>query len=176
MFESATNKGIINTYIEMRRSEIMKVEFINPFIKATTGVLKTLTDIDFVTGKPYVKASPYTAKEVLIIVGITGEIRGQVVITLDVAFAKKMASMMMMGMPVDELDELSKSALSELGNMIMGNTATLLFNEGVSVDITPPTLMVGQQLSISSGSMRTICIPLTAPGLGELILDLSIKE
>lgn len=154
----------------------MKVEFINPFIKATTGVLKTLTNIDFVTGKPYIKASPYTAKEVIIIVGITGEIRGQAVITLDMDFSKKMASMMMMGMPVDELDELSKSALSELGNMIMGNTATLLFNNGISVDITPPTLMVGEKLSISSGSMRTICVPLEAEGLGEIILDISVKE
>lgn len=154
----------------------MKVEFINPFIKATTDVLKTLTNLDFITGKPYIKASPYAAKDVIIIVGITGEIRGQAVITMDTEFAKKMASMMMMGMPVEELDELSKSALSELGNMVMGNSATLLFNNGINVDITPPSLMVGEKLSISSGSMRTVCVPLEAEGLGEIILDLSVKE
>lgn len=154
----------------------MKVEFINPFIKATTDVLKTLTNIDFSVGKPYIKASPYAAKDVIIIVGITGEIRGQAVITMDSDFAKKMASTMMMGMPVDELDELSKSALSELGNMIMGNTATLLFNNGFNIDITPPSLMVGEKLSISSGSMRTICVPVACDEMGEIILDLSVKE
>lgn len=154
----------------------MKVEFINPFIKATTDVLKTLTNIEFSVGKPYIKASPYAAKDVIIIVGITGEIRGQAVITMDSDFARRMASTMMMGMPVDELDELSKSALSELGNMIMGNTATLLFNNGVNVDITPPSLMVGEKLSISSGSMRTICVPVSSEEMGEIILDLSIKE
>lgn len=153
----------------------MKVEFINPFIQATTGVLKTLTNIDFITGKPYIKASPYNAKDLVIIVGITGEIRGQAVISMDLDLAKNMASMMMMGMPVEDLDELSKSALSELGNMIMGNSATLLFNSGINVDITPPTLMVGEKLSISSGSMRTVCVPLTAD-IGEIVLDISVKE
>lgn len=153
----------------------MKVEFINPFIQATTGVLMTLTNIEFITGKPYIKASPYNAKDLVIIVGITGEIRGQAVISMDLGLAKNMASMMMMGMPVEDLDELSKSALSELGNMIMGNSATLLFNSGINVDITPPTLMVGEKLSISSGSMRTVCVPLTAD-IGEIVLDISVKE
>ena len=48
-----------------------------------------------------------------------------------------------------------------LGNMIMGNSATLLFNAGINIDITPPTLMMGENLSISSGSMRTVCVPLS---------------
>jgi chemotaxis protein CheX len=153
----------------------MKVEHINPFIKATTGVLKTIANIDFETGKPYIKASPYLPKNVIIVVGITGEIRGQAVISMDESVARQIASAMMMGMPVDELDELSKSALSELGNMIMGNSATLLFNSGVNIDITPPTLMMGENMSISSGSMRTLGIPLLS-AVGEITFDISIKE
>lgn len=153
----------------------MKVEFINPFIKATTEVLKQIANLHFDTGKPYIKASPYTAKNLIIVVGITGEIRGQAVISLDTELAKKIASAMMMGMPVNELDELSKSALSELANMIMGNSATLLFNTGINIDITPPTLMMGENLSISSGSMRTVCVPLSHE-MGEISLDISVKE
>lgn len=153
----------------------MKVEYINPFIKATTEVLRTITNVEFQTGKPYIKASPYNPKSVIIIVGITGEIRGQAVISMDLDVAKNVASAMMMGMPVEELDELAKSAISELGNMIMGNTATLLFNTGVNIDITPPTLMTADGLSISSGSMRTVGIPLTSE-IGELNLDISVKE
>lgn len=153
----------------------MRVEFINPFIKATTEVLRQIANIEFLTGKPYIKASPYTAKNLIIVVGITGEIRGQAVISMDEKLAMQIASAMMMGMPVNELDELSKSALSELGNMIMGNSATLLFNSGINIDITPPTLMMGENLSISSGSMRTVCVPLNCD-LGDISLDLSVKE
>jgi chemotaxis protein CheX len=153
----------------------MKVEYINPFIKATTEVFKTMLNTDIATGKPYIKASPFATDALVIMVGITGEIRGQAAITMNTELAKNVASTMMMGMPVDELDELSKSALSELANMIMGNSATLLFNQGVNIDITPPTLMIGDNMQISAGSMRTICVPLECE-LGELMLDVSVKE
>ncbi len=153
----------------------MKVEFINPFIKASTEVLKMIAQIDFATGKPYMKVSPFTPSSVLIVVGITGDIKGQAVISMSDDLAKSVASKMMMGMPVNELDEMAKSAISELGNMIMGNTATLLFNNEIHVDITPPSLMVGDGITISSGSMTTVGIPLTSE-IGTMTLDISIKE
>lgn len=153
----------------------MKVEHVNPFIKATTEVIKTITGMEFSVGKPFIKVSPNSLKNVVIVVGITGEIRGQAVVNMDTDTARKVASAMMMGMPVETLDEMSKSALSELGNMIMGNAATLLSNDGVSIDITPPSLMVGENISLSSGSMRTISIPLMSEG-DEITVDVSFKE
>ncbi len=153
----------------------MKVEYINAFIKATTEVFKTTMNTELTTGAPYIKSSPYVADTLIIIVGITGEIKGQASLNMSGDLAKDIASKMMMGMPVTELDELSKSALSELSNMIMGNAATLLFNSGVVIDITPPTLMVGSNVEISAGSMRTVCVPLISD-LGEFILDISVKE
>ncbi|MBI9011081.1 MAG: chemotaxis protein CheX [Clostridiales bacterium] len=153
----------------------MRVEYINPFIKASTEVLKMIAQIDFTTGKPYMKSSPFTPSSVLIVVGITGAIQGQAVISMSKELAMGVASKMMMGMPVNELDEMSKSALSELGNMIMGNAATLLYNEKVHVDITPPTLMVGDGITISSSTMTTIGVPLNSE-LGTMNFDISIKE
>lgn len=153
----------------------MKAEYINPFIKASTEVLKLIANLDFKTGAPYLKSSPFGADNLIILVGITGEIRGQAVISMSEEMAKKVASSMMMGMPVDEIDEMAKSALSELGNMIMGNTATLLFNAGVNIDITPPTLMMGQKMQISSAGMKTIGVPLMCD-IGEITVDISVKE
>ncbi len=153
----------------------MKAEYINPFIKASTEVLKLIANLDFKTGAPYLKSSPFGADNLIILVGITGEIRGQAVISMSEEMAKKVASSMMMGMPVDEIDEMAKSALSELGNMIMGNTATLLFNAGVNIDITPPTLMMGQKMQISSAGMKTIGVPLMCE-IGEITVDISVKE
>ena len=153
----------------------MKVEYINPFIKASTEVLKMIAQIEFTTGKPYMKSSPFTPSSVLIVVGITGEIQGQAVISMTMELAMGIASKMMMGMPVTELDEMSKSALSELGNMIMGNAATLLYNDEIQVDITPPSLMVGDGITISSSTMTTIGVPLNSE-LGTMNFDISIKE
>jgi chemotaxis protein CheX len=153
----------------------MKAEYINPFIKASTEVLRTIVNVEFKTGAPYLKQSPLAPDNVMILVGITGEIRGQVTLSMKKQVAMDIASSMMMGMPVDELDEMSKSALSELGNMIMGNTATLLFNNGINIDITPPTLMMGDNLSISVTGMTTVGIPLISD-LGSINLDISAKE
>jgi chemotaxis protein CheX len=91
---------------------------------------------------------------------------------LDVA--KSIASGMMMGMPVNEIDEMAKSALSELGNMIMGNSATLLFNQGIKIDITPPSLVKGTSIEISSAGMETMCVPLVST-VGNVEFDIAIK-
>ena len=65
---------------------------------------------------------------VLIIIGIVGGLKGNVAYALDIESAKQMASKMMMGMPVDEFDDMAKSALSELSNMLTAGAVTLFSN------------------------------------------------
>ncbi len=153
----------------------MKQEYVNPFIKAAIEVLAQTTQLNFSTNSPSLRKSPFLPDEVLISLGIVGELKGKVILSMDKEIAKSIASKMMMGMPVAELDDMSKSALCELGNMIMGNVATLLFNAGVTIDITPPTLLTGNNIEVSAVDMVTICIPIEAEG-HKLILDLSVKE
>ena len=153
----------------------MKVEYINSFIKASTEVINNFVAEKFNVGKPYIRSNPFPTREIVIILGITGDIKGQAVFSMTEQMAKTIASGMMMGMPVDEIDEMAKSALSELGNMIMGNSATLLFNVGVKIDITPPSLVKGTAIEISSAGMETICVPLISE-LGEIEFDIGIKK
>ena len=70
--------------------------------------------------------------------------RGQAVFAMNQSVALDIASSMMGGMEAVELDELSKSAISELANMILGNTATILYNKGIGIEITPPTFLMGK--------------------------------
>jgi len=153
----------------------MKVEYINPFIKASKEVFKMTMNLELEIGRPYVKKTPFALKDVVLVVGITGEVKGQVIINFEMDIAKKIASKMMMGMEVNELDEMSKSAISELGNMIMGNTATLIANKGISIDITPPTLMIGKEINLSFSNSQTIGLPLHSE-IGDIIYDISLKE
>lgn len=153
----------------------MKAEYINAFIKASTEVLNNFVSEKFSVGKPFIRNNPFPTKEIIILLGITGDIKGQAVFSLTEDMAKAVASGMMMGMPVEEIDEMAKSALSELGNMIMGNSATLLFNEGVKIDITPPSLVKGLSIEISSGGMETLCVPLVST-LGEIEFDIGMKK
>ena len=115
----------------------MKVEYINPFIESSQQVFQMVTGIKPTLEKVFLKKSPYPSDSVAVIVGLTGKIRGQVIISLTVDTAIYIASLMMGGAPIAVFDEMAKSAISELGNMIMGNAPLLSTREAVEITIHP---------------------------------------
>jgi chemotaxis protein CheX len=152
----------------------MNIEYINPFIEASQTVLKQIANLDAKLGKVFLKSAPYRSEDIIIMVGLTGKMRGQANFSMSKAFALKIVSHMMMGMPVTEFDEMTKSAISELANMIMGNAATILYNRGINIDITPPSLLMGENMQITPNKMKTICIPLLV-GEDTIVLDISTE-
>ncbi len=153
----------------------MRAEIVNSFIAAALKVINSFAAAPFSVGKPFVRKGAFSTREIVIILGITGEIKGQATFSLEVETAKTLASQMMMGMPVAEIDDMAKSALSELGNMIMGNSATLLFNNGIKTDITPPSLLTGKAMELSAAEMEMICVPLSSD-TGTIDFDIGIKN
>ena len=154
----------------------MDVKHINPFIESSQTVLKQITSMDVELGKVYVKDSPYRSDRIMIIVGVTGEMRGQVALVMSVKNALELATIMMGGIKAQVLNEISKSAVSELCNMILGNTATILFNRGISIEITPPSTVMGDNIEVSTGNRKTVCIPLKLDAGIEISLDVSLED
>lgn len=154
----------------------MNVEYINPFINVSVNLIKMVCNADAKRGQIYIKNSPFKTDSVAIIIGVAGEFKGQVFFSMDESTACKIASSMMMGMEVTSLDEMSKSAIAELGNMIMGNVSTEFYNSGIRIDITPPTVLVGKDMNISTKGIKTICIPLELGDMGKVEIDVSITE
>ena len=149
----------------------INVECINPFLMAATSILKDMCQIDLNVGKPYVKTTDFESESVIIMIGVTGEMRGQVIIAFTYEKACNIASRMMMGMPVPELNEISMSAISELGNMIMGNAATIFSTKGYVIDITPPSVCHGD-MTITQSYTQNICVPIHSGD--EVALELNI--
>jgi chemotaxis protein CheX len=125
---------------------------------ASTKVLKEMCYVDAQVGKPYIKDPAFHNDTLVIFIGITGEMKGQVMIALDNHVACDIASKMIM-MPITLMDEFARSAISELGNMIMGNTATIFSTKGIKIDITPPTVGNGT-MTFTNNYAQNICIPL----------------
>lgn len=148
----------------------INVEHINPFLMAATSIIRDICSIDMKVGKPYVKGAALVNDSIVIMIGITGEMRGQVMIAMGCDVAMNIASKMMMGMPVTELDEMAISAISELGNMIMGNAATIFSTKGIGIDITPPTVCRGN-VTITQTYTQNICIPLNG---GDITIEFDI--
>lgn len=139
---------------------VINVEYINPFISAAQTVIRDFCQINTTMGKPYLKQAAYEGDILAIIIGVTGVLKGQVLITMEASTACDIASKMMMGMPVPELNDMAKSAVSEMGNMILGNAATIFSTKNIPIDITPPSLCQGNNMVFSVSDSKTICVPL----------------
>lgn len=151
----------------------VNVEHINPFLMASTKILKEMCFVDAAIGKPYIKNPAFFEDTLIILIGFTGEMRGQAMVAFEHSVACDIASKMIM-MPITEMDELAKSAICELGNMIMGNTATIFSTKGIAIDITPPTVANGS-MSFSTNYASNICIPLTYDGNKLIEINIAIK-
>lgn len=152
----------------------MNAEHINPFLMATTQMLKDICGFETKIGKPAVKVASFSDETVIIMIGVTGEMKGQVMLAFPKTVACEVASKMCM-MPIAELDEISKSAICELTNMIMGNAATIFSTKGIGIDITPPTMCTGT-VSFSSSVAQNIAIPLNYDTDKSLEMHVTIKE
>jgi len=150
----------------------MKAEYINPFIRSARSVINSLLGIDAELGKIYLRSEPFLYNQVVIMIGFIGKIKGQVYFELSKETAKKIASVMMGGINITELDEISKSALAEMGNMIMGNSCMIFAEEKINIDITPPSLLTGEKIEISN-KVSTIIVPLDLREFGTLNINVS---
>ncbi|MCR4992644.1 MAG: chemotaxis protein CheX [Lachnospiraceae bacterium] len=126
------------------------IKYINPFVKATLTVMEMLGMTGGALGKPSLSDMKFPDNAFLIQVGVTGGMKGQVILGFTEQKAKDTASVMMMGMPVNELDVMACSALGELGNMIMGNSSTIFSTMNIIFDITPPLSMHGYDLKLQA--------------------------
>ena len=153
---------------------LINVDHINPFLMASSKILKQMCTVDVKLGKPHIKEPIFLDNTLIIIIGFTGERKGQVMIVLNEPVALDLASRMIM-MPITEMDDISKSAIAELGNMIMGNAATIFSNKGIAIDITPPTLGLGT-MSFSTKYAQNISIPMTYEDNKVIEVNVAIKE
>lgn len=96
----------------------MKAEYLNVILNSVVSITKQWMKKDFVLAQKSLKQTPLTTKPLTIIIGISGDLSGNVFISLDNEMAKKLASSMAGGFVFEEVDELCKSAIGEMGNII----------------------------------------------------------
>lgn len=153
----------------------LDVRHINPFLQSTLSIMEQAACLKLVVGRPSVASLEFHDSTFIIQVGVTGVLKGQVMLVFEIEKAKKVASSMMMGMPVEALDDMATSALCELCNMIMGSTATLFSTQQMVMDITPPMSMQGSNLKLQT-DLQALKIPMSADGVEMVNLYLCIGE
>ena len=139
----------------------LDVAHINPFLQSSISVIEMTTQVKLAVGKPGLSELNFPGKAFLLQVGVTGELKGQVLMAMSEESARFFAEKMMMGMQMDELNDMAVSALCELSNMVMGNTATIFASKGVSMDITIATR--GENLTMRS-DIQALRVPMLNDG------------
>ncbi len=153
----------------------LDVRYINPFVQSSISIVRGIAQMELAIGRPALATLDFEDDTFLLQVGVTGEMKGQVILAMSVEVAKTIASTMMCGMPVNELDEMPRSALSELSNMIMGNAATLFSNQEILMDITPPMSMLGSHLSLQA-EVEALKVPLLYEGEDTIELYICVSR
>ncbi len=149
----------------------MDVRYVNPFIDAITNIMPQLGFQSVVRGGVKTGDQFVESKGVTILVGLTDDARGNVAYNMTEEAAMKIASTMMMGMPVTQMDEMAQSAISELTNMVTGNAATNFEGLNMKVDISPPSLVVGQKFKAKLSNGKFLIIEMVVDGI---VLELNV--
>lgn len=150
----------------------MNAEHVNPFILSICKVVKDMCMIDLKIGKPSVRNTSYSEDASIIQLGLEGNLTGTVILNLEHSTALGIVSKMMMS-SVTSIDEIGQSAISELGNMVAGNAATVFASNNILIDITTPSYYLGGDYQETQD--QVFSIPFTSEA-GEISVDIAIKE
>ena len=61
----------------------MNADFINPFLMSATKIMQEICQTEMKIGKPYVKTTEFENESVAVMIGITGELKGQVIMAFE---------------------------------------------------------------------------------------------
>lgn len=141
-------------------------DILNSSVEAIKGVIP----LSVTVLKPSLLTEPFSQHKIGVLIGFTGDVRGRMIIDGEEESFQGLGASMF-GMPLE--GEMLESFAGELGNMIAGNLATLLAQAGHSLDITPPTVIVGQ--SKMYGFDKTLKLPISIENVGDFLVILMIE-
>ncbi|HEO8421269.1 chemotaxis protein CheX [Niallia sp. FSL W8-0635] len=141
-------------------------EILNGTIEAVKGVIPCELQI----ARPALTGTPFVLKSLGVLIGITGDLRGRIIIDGDNQVFGKIGEVMF-GMFLE--GAMLESFSGELGNMIAGNLSTFVSQNGIEIDITPPTVLVGE--TKLSGFEKALSLPITLQNIGQLNIVLILE-
>ncbi len=137
----------------------MDVRNVEPFLNAVGSVMPVLGFQSVKRGRVKVcDTGSVCSHGVMVVIGLTQQLRGAIAYNMTEEAARRIASTMMMGMPVDVFDAMAQSAIAELGNMLAANASMILAKQGAQLNISPPTVITGNSIASTATNAPTLNI------------------
>ncbi|HHX10125.1 MAG TPA: chemotaxis protein CheX [Firmicutes bacterium] len=153
---------------------MFKAVLINPFLESALCFLKQEISAEATRGQLRLESSRATSGEINVAIGVTGDAEGIVIYSMFERTAKAVASAMI-GEPVPVFDQLAESAIAEMGNIITGQATIGLEECGYACKLSPPTLVSGVGVVISTLDIQRLIIPLEMPQ-GHLEMSVALRQ
>lgn len=135
-------------------------KYIQPFISVSKNVFKEFVGADLNEERPYFAQTGAVMEwDISAVIGLTGEARGAVVISMKKELAIKITGMLT-GQDPRNVDDDVVDAIGEIVNIIAGNVKKSL-EDSFRLVISLPTIVQGREHSIKwpNNQARIICIP-----------------
>ncbi len=152
--------------------QFMKAEHINPFLKSTIDTFKTMVGIAVTPGKLYLRKEPNNA-DISGVIGLSGDIRGAVVMAYPLATALKLCSKFV-GEEIKELNASVADCIGEIANIITGFAKKDL--QALHLSISLPSIVRGQGHVVDMPKEAPVmCIPFDSE-VGSFVMEVSMVD
>jgi len=150
----------------------MRMELIQSFINAADAVFAESLQAPTKIVDLAMDEETYRRKGIAALITIKGEIEGRVILDLAPEVALKVASQLA-GSAVVESEQLARETVSELANMVIGNSVTLLNDQGFRFKVFPPEIHMNDQGLAGNADTEAMVICIETP-CGEVYLNISM--
>jgi len=150
----------------------MRMELIQPFINAADAVFAESLQAPTKIADLSMDENTYRRKGVAALITIKGDIEGRVILDLAPDVAMKVASHLA-GAPIAESEQVVRETVCELANMVIGNSVTLLNDQGFRFKVFPPEIHMNEEGLAGSSDTEAMVICIETP-CGEVYLNIAM--
>jgi chemotaxis protein CheX len=148
------------------------MELIQPFINAADAVFAESLQAPTKIVDLEMDQEAYRRKGVAALIAIKGDIEGRVILDLSPEVAMKVATILA-GTEVEASDQVVRETVCEMANMVIGNSVTLLNDQGFHFKVFPPEIHMDETGLAGSADTEALVICIETP-CGNIYLNIAM--
>lgn len=143
---------------------------IKTLLNGTIHAFKEISPNQITVQNPFPFTSPHAHLHYSVLVGMVGDVKARIIIDADQPLFAKLCQSLY-GFELD--GDLLESFVGEFGNMVAGKLCSFSAAENIQLDITTPTVMIGEtQIPIIQ---HTFSLPISITDIGDINLLLTVE-
>jgi len=150
----------------------MRMELIQPFINAADAVFAEALQAPTQIADLSMDEDTYRRKGVAALIAIKGDIEGRVILDLAPDVAMRVASQLA-GAELPESEQVIRETVCELANMVIGNSVTLLNDQGFRFKVFPPEIHMSEEGLGGSEDTEAMVLAVETP-CGRIYLNIAM--